>query len=130
MADHYTYRVSWSEEDQEFIGACIEFPSLSHLAESRAEALRGIEDLVRDVVGDMQANGERPPVPIADQHFSGQFMTRVPKELHRRLSIEAAEAGISLNRLVSFKLTTPVIDTRPVPARTRSSASRKEKLPA
>ena len=26
--DHYTYRVTWSEEDQEYVGLCAEFPQL------------------------------------------------------------------------------------------------------
>jgi predicted HicB family RNase H-like nuclease len=108
VRDHYTYRVSWSEYDREYVGNCVEFPSLSHLAESRSEALRGIEKLVRDVVADMRRHGESVPEPLADQAFSGKFMTRVPRELHRQLAIEAAEAGVSLNRLVSFKLAMPV----------------------
>ena len=29
MADHYTYRVTWSAEDGEHLGLCAEFPSLS-----------------------------------------------------------------------------------------------------
>ncbi|MCP4549159.1 MAG: toxin-antitoxin system HicB family antitoxin, partial [bacterium] len=37
-------------------------------------------------------------------HFSGKFMVRVPPEVHRRLAIQAAEAGISLNRLASARL--------------------------
>jgi predicted RNase H-like HicB family nuclease len=85
MADHYTYRVSWSDEDQEFVGTWAEFPSLSHLAETRPEALQGIEVLVQDVVRDLQENGEPVPEPIADQHFSGKFMTHIPSGLHRRL---------------------------------------------
>lgn len=28
MKDHYTYRVTWSEEDGEYVGLCVEFPSL------------------------------------------------------------------------------------------------------
>lgn len=108
MSDHYTYRVSWSEEDEEYVGACTEFPSLSHLAATRSEALRGIERLVHDVVSDMRKKREAIPEPIADQAFSGKFMTRIPSDLHRQLAIEAAEAGVSLNRLVSFKLAMPV----------------------
>ena len=27
----YTYRVEWSEDDQEFVGTVAEFPSLSYL---------------------------------------------------------------------------------------------------
>ena len=33
--DKYTYRVTWSEEDQEYVGLCLEFPSLSWLAETQ-----------------------------------------------------------------------------------------------
>ena len=100
MVDHYTYRVSWSKEDGECVGTCVEFPSLSHLAGSRTEALQGIEALVRDVVAEMQTSGETLPVPMADQHFSGQFMVRVPEDLHRRLVLEAAEAGITHGEIV------------------------------
>ena len=39
-SDHYTYRVTWSEEDQEHVGLCAEFPSLSYLAKAPEAALR------------------------------------------------------------------------------------------
>ena len=35
---------------------------------------------------------------------SGKFMVRVPPDTHRLLSIQAAESGVSLNRLISSKL--------------------------
>ncbi len=86
--DHYSYLVTWSAEDSAFVGTCLECPGLSHVAQDRAEALSGIETLV------------------------GEFMTRVPGELHRRLAMEAAETGVSLNRLVSFKLALPMTSGR------------------
>lgn len=102
--DRYTYRVTWSEEDEEYVGLCTEFPSLSWLSESPEEALQGIRHVVADVVADMQANGEDVPEPIAVKQYSGKFLVRIPPELHRSLVIEAAEAGVSLNRLASAKL--------------------------
>lgn len=102
--DRYTYRVTWSEEDQEYVGLCAEFPSLSWLAASQEEALKGIREVVGDVVNDMKAGDETVPEPIAIRQFSGKFLVRVPPELHRRLALEAAEAGVSLNRLASAKL--------------------------
>jgi hypothetical protein len=57
-----------------------------------------------NVVADMEANEETVPEPIALRHYSGKFTVRIPPELHRRLALEAAESGISLNRLVSAKL--------------------------
>lgn len=102
--DHYTYRVTWSEEDGEYVGMCAEYPSLSHLAPNRGEALEGISVLVSEVVGDLAANGEPIPEPLSERHFSGKFMVRVPPELHRWLVTRAAEEGVSLNRYVSARL--------------------------
>lgn len=102
--DHYTYRVTWSEDDKEYVGLCAEFPSLSWLAKTPESALKGIRNIVSDIVSDMEANEEHVPEPIAVKHYSGKFMVRVPPEVHRELAIKAAEAGISLNRIASSKL--------------------------
>jgi predicted HicB family RNase H-like nuclease len=102
--DRYTYRVTWSEEDEEYVGLCIEYPSLSWLARTPQEALEGIRQVVAEVVADMEANEERVPEPMALRHYSGKFTVRIPPDLHRRLALEAAESGISLNRLASAKL--------------------------
>jgi len=102
--DHYSYRVTWLEEDKEYVGLCAEFPSLSWLANNPEAALKGIRQLVADVVEDMKASGEEPPKPLASRRFSGKFMVRIPPEVHRKLALEAAENGISLNRLASLKL--------------------------
>ena len=102
--DKYTYRVTWSEEDKEYVGLCAEFPSLSWLATTPETALKGIRNVVATVVQDMRANGERIPEPIAHKQYSGKFVVRVPPEVHRRLVLEAAEGGVSLNRLASAKL--------------------------
>ncbi|MBA4380266.1 MAG: toxin-antitoxin system HicB family antitoxin [Anaerolinea sp.] len=101
--DRYTYRVTWSEEDNEYVGLCAEFPSLSWLEPSPEEALKGVRQTVAQVVEDLEKSGESVPEPIAVKKYSGKFMVRIPPELHRRLALEAAEAGVSLNRLASDK---------------------------
>ena len=101
---HYTYRVTWSDDDEEYVALCAEFPSLSYLAPKQAAALKGLTDLVGEVIEDMQANGEKVPEPIAGRKFSGKFQVRIPPEQHRALAIQAAEEGVSINRLVSSKL--------------------------
>ena len=102
--DRYTYRVTWSEEDQEYVGLCAEFVSLSWLEKTPEKALIGIRKLVRECIADMRQKNEAAPEPLAMKAFSGKFMVRVPPETHRMLAIEAAESGVSLNRLVSSKL--------------------------
>ena len=59
--DHYTYRVTWSAEDDEHVGLCVEFPSLSWLAKTPQAALKGIRNLVVEVAADMQARREAVP---------------------------------------------------------------------
>jgi predicted HicB family RNase H-like nuclease len=102
--DHYSYRIIWSVEDKEYVGLCAEFPSLSWLARSPEAAIRGIREVVADTIVDMENNGEPIPEPIASKHYSGKFIVRVPPEVHRRLALEAAESGVSLNRLASARL--------------------------
>ena len=102
--DHYTYRVTWSKEDDEHVGLCVEFPSLSWLAATPERALAGIRKAVASVVADMKKTGEPVPEPLAERRYSGPFKVRVPPQVHRALVLEAAEQGISLNRLASAKL--------------------------
>ena len=101
---HYTYRVTCAPEDDEHLGLCAEFPSLSWLAKTPEAALKGIGKIVADVVADMQASGEPVPEPMAEKHYSGEFRVRIPPQLHRNLAMMAAEQGVSLNRLASAKL--------------------------
>ena len=102
--DRYTYRVIWSEDDNQLVGLCAEFPSLSYLASTPEKAIQGILKVVADVVKDMEANDEPVPEPIYSRRYSGKFVVRVPPEVHRQFALEAAEEEISLNRLVSAKL--------------------------
>jgi hypothetical protein len=102
--EKYTYRVIWSDEDQEHVGLCTEFPSLSHLAPTAVEAINGIIALVGDVLDDMRKSKEEPPTPLSLEQFKGNIAVRVPPRRHRELVMEAAEAGVSLNRLISDKL--------------------------
>ena len=102
--NHYTYRVTWSAEDDEHVGLCAEFPSLSWLAATPEKALSGIRRVVAEVVDEMTAAGEPIPEALAEKKFSGRFMVRIPSLVHRTLATEAAEQGVSINRLVSAKL--------------------------
>lgn len=101
---HYTFRVTWSVEDDEFVATCLEFPSLSWLAPSRNQAIEGLEQVVADVVHDMRDNGEKVPEPFAERRYSGTFNVRIGEHLHRDLVMHAAEQHMSLNQFVVKKL--------------------------
>lgn len=102
--EHYTYRVTWAAEEEEFLGTCAELPHLSHFDESPEAALAGIRSLVAAAVEVLLAEGHKVPEPIASRKFSGKILVRVPPQLHRALALEAGEQGVSINRLISAKL--------------------------
>jgi len=62
------------------------------------------EAAVRDVVADMEVQGEQVPVPLSERQYSGKFNVRVGEHLHRDLALHAAEDGMSLNQYVVKKL--------------------------
>lgn len=61
---HYTYRVTWSGDDEEYIALCAELPSLPFLAGDSTDALEGMVELVGDVVKDIVVEGEVVPIPL------------------------------------------------------------------
>jgi hypothetical protein len=62
-ADGYTYRVTQSVEDRQYVGLCAEFPSLSWLATTPVASSHGIRRLVASVLLDMKLNDEPLPIP-------------------------------------------------------------------
>jgi predicted RNase H-like HicB family nuclease len=66
-ADRYTYRLFWSSVDDCFVGTCVEFPSLSHLADTDRSALMGIRNLVAAVLRDLKRSKSHIPAPAFSQ---------------------------------------------------------------
>ena len=92
--DHYTYRVTWSQEDGEHVELCAEFPSLSWLADKPEAALAGIRKTVASVVADMKRSREEIPMPLSEKVYSGQFKVRIPPQVHRALAMQADLAPV------------------------------------
>ncbi|HKV37153.1 MAG TPA: toxin-antitoxin system HicB family antitoxin [Pyrinomonadaceae bacterium] len=100
----YIYSVVWSEEDEAFIGRVLEFPSLAAHGSTQAKALNEIRSVVQHAFEDLRDGGEEVPEPLNNRRYSGKLNVRLPKYLHRQLTIEAAEEGVSLNQLISTRL--------------------------
>lgn len=125
LSDRYSYRVFWSEEDGEHVAVCAELPGLSWLDKRAERALSGALQAAREAVELLREKGDPVPEPLIDRRYSGTFKVRIPPEVHRRLVLEAEEQKISLNRLVSAKLSAPLerppgTDLREAPARYRA----------
>ncbi|PKL23962.1 MAG: toxin-antitoxin system HicB family antitoxin [Spirochaetae bacterium HGW-Spirochaetae-3] len=100
----YTFREEWSEEDGVYIARCLEFPSLSAHGDSPESALKELRAVIELVVDDMAKAGECIPEPLSVRPYSGKLVLRIPKAVHRSISIQAAEEGVSLNQYLVSKL--------------------------
>ena len=87
-----------------FFGLCAEFGLLSHLDDTPEKAFAGIRDVVGFAVELLREEGQPVPEPLSTRRYSGHLTVRIPLEAHRALAIDAAEAGVSMNRLASERL--------------------------
>lgn len=62
----YTFHASWSPDDGEYLAVVEEFPSVSWLAPTAAEAVAGAERLIADILTDMLKAGESAPPPHSE----------------------------------------------------------------
>jgi predicted HicB family RNase H-like nuclease len=76
----------------------------SAFGDSSEQALAELETGWQLTKESYAANDEEIPVAPSRRKYSGQFNIRVDKRVHRALAIEAARAGVSLNALISKKL--------------------------
>jgi len=101
--DGYTVNV-FLDEEGEYLAHFAEMPNISAFGGSPEEALSELATAWTGVKESYQKHGESVPLAPARKKYSGQFNVRIDRRLHRALAIEAAEAGVSLNAIVSQKL--------------------------
>ena len=66
---------------------------------SVAELKKAFQESIDDYLAFCEQRGEEPNKP-----FSGQFVTRIPPELHRQVNLAASKSGKSLNAWVVEQL--------------------------
>ncbi len=71
---------------------------------TREEALANLDDAMATWIEVQLEDHETIPEPLAADDFSGKFLVRVPKSLHRDLARRADREGVSLNQYVSTTL--------------------------
>jgi len=73
--------------------------------ETIPEALHSLEEIKRVLLAEYLEECLPIPEPEPDEEsYSGKFVVRIPKYLHRELALRAKENDVSLNQLVSTLL--------------------------
>ena len=99
--DRYTYLLTWSED--EYVGSCIECPSLSCLDKTPEAALKGIRENVQGIIKDMKQTGEVIPGPI---RFGSSIIFNIqpPNKVNTKRNIKAGQNALAR---AMWKITKP-----------------------
>jgi antitoxin HicB len=93
-----------NNEDGTWFARVVEFPGCMTEGDTEQEALSNLEDAMTGWVELHLEDGDPIPEPLTVEAYSGKFMLRVAKSLHRDLARRADREGVSLNQYVSTQL--------------------------
>ncbi len=96
-SDRYLKIVEWSEEDQCYIGTCPGLMLGGVHGDAEAEVYRELCQVVEEWIDIYGKDGEALPAQTAGKEYSGKFVLRTGKDLHKVLAIDALRHGESLN---------------------------------
>ena len=95
--DRYLKLVEWSEEDQCYVGTCPGLMLGGIHGDDEAKVYRELCQAVDEWIEIYEEDGEPLPAATAGKDYSGKFMLRAGKGLHKELAIRALRSGESLN---------------------------------
>ena len=111
MVDANNYRITVQRRETEdgllFEGTVHELPDVAVYCDSFDEAYELAIDAIEGLYELAEEQGRSFPQPSKrETEFSGKFVVRIPKWLHRNLAVTAAENGTSLNQYLVSVLST------------------------
>lgn len=92
------------ESGEYYYAEVLELEGCQSDGDTAAEAYSNVLEAMEGYIETKLENGFEVPVPKAGDGYSGKFVLRIPKTLHRNLAIAAEHEGVSLNQYALYKL--------------------------
>jgi len=92
------------DPDGGYVAEIEELPGCMTQAETIDEAFKAIEDARQVWINGTHEMGQDIPLPRDMEEYSGKFMVRIPRSLHRTLAHAAKREGVSLNQYIGSLL--------------------------
>jgi antitoxin HicB len=110
----YTLEVVKDESDEYsgWFARVVELPGCMTQADTFEELSEMIREAMVAWIESALEDGESIPLPRSVEDYSGRFVIRIPKSLHRELVEMAERDGVSLNTFVNVALGKVVGQTR------------------
>ncbi len=88
------------EESGTYTALILEFPGCIAQGDTPQEAYEHLEDAAKDWIEAALDLKQEIPSPLQSLSFGGKVLLRLPKSLHRQLSLIAEREGVSLNQFI------------------------------
>jgi len=98
----------YQAEEGGYVAEIEDLPGCLTEGETLEEVSQRIEDARKAWIQAAYEDGVEIPIPRTDEEYSGRFLVRIPKSLHRRLAEQARYEGVSLNQHVESILSAGV----------------------
>ena len=92
------------ESGKYYYGKVLELDGCQSTGDTFVETYENLREAMEGYIQIKLDNSISIPEPIIEDNYSGKFVVRIPKSLHKRLSVEAQQEGISLNQYAMYKL--------------------------
>lgn len=92
------------ESGKYFYGKVLELEGCQSTGDTFVEAYESLREAMEGYIEVKLEHNISIPEPVAEDDYSGKFVVRIPKSLHKRLTVEAQQEGISLNQYAMYKL--------------------------
>jgi antitoxin HicB len=99
----YTIELRGDPEDGWFV-RIRELPGCMSEGDTAEEALTMVREAMHLWLEVALEEGDAIPEPRAEEEYSGKFVVRVPRSLHRELVATADREGVSLNQYINVAL--------------------------
>ena len=88
-----------------YVASVPELPGCITQAETFTEIAEMIQDAKKCWLESVLERGLDVPEPAKDEEYSGKFNLRIPKSLHREVSLMAKQDDVSMNQMVTYLIT-------------------------
>ena len=110
--DKYLKIVEWSDEDNCYIGSIPGFLGPCCHGDNEQEVYKQLCKILNEWIEIHESDQFPLPEETSNKNFSGKFVLRVNKELHKLLYIKALQSNLSLNQLCENLLKNSILDKK------------------
>ena len=103
-SDNYLKTIEWSDDDSCYIGTSSGLFIGGIHGDNQQQLFQELCEVIEETIQLFEAEGKPLPAATTNRTYSGKISLRIPPELHKRISVRAAQTGESVNRFVQHRL--------------------------